>query len=79
MNVKEFHRNSMVLLSVLTFAISAFVASHSADAAVVIHGSATAYQESGGDWLSMGANDIDGSGGLGSDGYIFYGRYGTKP
>ena len=46
-----------------------------ANAGIVVHGSTTAYQESGGDWLTMGTNDKDGSGGLGSDGYIFFGDY----
>ena len=46
-----------------------------ANAQISIHGSTTAYQETGGDWLTMGANDIDGSGGLGTDGYLFFGIF----
>lgn len=42
------------------------------DAAISVHGSSTDYTETGGDWLSMGTNDIDGSGGLGSDGWLFF-------
>ncbi|MEP4078666.1 hypothetical protein [Haloferula sp.] len=33
------------------------------------------YTEIGGDWLTMGTNDIDGSGGLGSDGFFFLGEF----
>lgn len=44
-----------------------------AQAGISIHGSTTAFQETGGDWLTMGANDIDSSGGLGTDGYYFAG------
>ena len=47
----------------------------SASAQISVHGSTTAYQETGGDWLTMGANDIDGSGGLGTDGYLFFGIF----
>lgn len=47
----------------------------SASAALTLHGSATAYTEAGNDWLSMGANDIDTSGGLGTDGFIMAGLY----
>ena len=32
------------------------------------------YTEAGGDWMTKGSNDIDGSGGLGSDGYLFAGE-----
>ena len=46
-----------------------------ANAQISVHGSTTAYQETGGDWLTMGANDIDGSGGLGTDGYLFFGIF----
>ena len=46
-----------------------------ADADVVVVGSTTSYQEIGNDWQSMGTNDIDGSGGLGTDGFIFSGLY----
>ena len=42
---------------------------------ITIHGSTTAYQETGGDWLTMGANDIDSNGSLGTDGYIFFGVF----
>ena len=45
------------------------------DAQITIHGDRNAYTETGGDWLSMGTNDIDRSGGLGTDGYIFFGRF----
>jgi len=44
-------------------------------AGITIHGSTTAYQETGGNWLTMGANDLDGSGGLGTDGYFFFGDF----
>lgn len=47
----------------------------SAWADIQIHGSTSAYTETGGDWLSLGSNDIDGSGGLGSDGFIFFGNF----
>ncbi|MGD7652240.1 MAG: hypothetical protein ACQCXQ_03425 [Verrucomicrobiales bacterium] len=33
------------------------------------------YAETGGDWLSMGDNDIDGDGGLGTDGFFFFGDF----
>lgn len=46
-----------------------------AHAAITIHGSATNYTETGGDWQTMGTNDIDASGGLGTDGYIFFGVF----
>ena len=42
---------------------------------ITIVGSATGYPETGGDWLSMGINDIDGSGGLGTDGFLIFGNY----
>jgi hypothetical protein len=45
----------------------------SANAGIVVHGSTTAYQESNKDWLTAGTNDIDGSGGLGTDGFLFFG------
>ena len=44
-------------------------------AGITIHGSTTDYQETGGDWQTMGTNDIDGDGGLGTDGFIFYGQF----
>ena len=40
-----------------------------------MHGSSTNYEETGGNWLSMGANDIDESGGLGTDGWLFFGNF----
>lgn len=46
-----------------------------ASAAISVHGSSTAYTETGGDWQSMGTNDIDTSGGLGTDGYVFFGVF----
>ena len=46
-----------------------------ANADITIHGSATTYTETGGDWLTLGANDIDGSGGRGTDGYLFFGNF----
>ena len=48
-------------------------------AQISVHGSSTAYTETGGDWLTMGANDIDGSGGLGTDGYLFFGIFDDAP
>jgi len=44
-------------------------------ASISVHGSSTAYTETGGDWLSMDSNDIDESGGLGTDGFIFFGDF----
>ncbi|MDB4506600.1 lamin tail domain-containing protein [Akkermansiaceae bacterium] len=44
-------------------------------AGISVHGSSTTYQETGGGWLSMGINDIDGSGGLGTDGFFFFGNF----
>lgn len=46
-----------------------------AEAGINIHGSSTNYTETGGNWLTMGSNDADGSGGLGSDGWIFFGDF----
>ncbi|MGJ8651518.1 MAG: PQQ-dependent sugar dehydrogenase [Opitutaceae bacterium] len=46
-----------------------------ADAAISIHGSSTSYTETGGNWLSMATNDIDFSGGLGTDGWFFFGDF----
>ena len=46
-----------------------------ASADIDVFGSTTAYQEIGNDWLTMGTNDIDGSGGLGTDGFIFAGLF----
>lgn len=46
----------------------------SSNAAITIHGSSTAYQETGGDWQTSTANDIDGNG-RGTDGYIFFGQF----
>ncbi len=34
-------------------------------AGIIVHGSTPDYQETGGDWHTMGTNDIDGDGGLG--------------
>lgn len=42
---------------------------------ITIHGSSTNYHETGGDWLTMGDNDLDESGGLGSDGFFFFGNF----
>ncbi|MGI9516077.1 MAG: hypothetical protein ACR2NP_03440 [Pirellulaceae bacterium] len=42
---------------------------------ILVVGSSTDYQETGGDWLSMGTNDIDGNGGLGTDGVLFFGNF----
>ena len=44
-------------------------------AGISVHGSTTDYQEVGGDWMTMGTNDIDGDGGLGTDGFLFFGDY----
>lgn len=44
-------------------------------AEITVHGSNSNYEETGGDWLTMGSNDIDGSGGLGSDGFFFFGDF----
>lgn len=46
-----------------------------AQAEITIHGSSTAYTETGGNWLTMGSNDIDESGGLGTDGWFFFGNF----
>jgi len=63
--------NTCNVAIVIAFALVAALVAP-AHAGIVVHGSTTAWQEIGGDWLSMGTNDIDGSGGLGSDGFIFY-------
>lgn len=57
----------------LVTALASFAVASSASAAIVVHGSTTAYQESNKDWLTAGTNDIDGSGGLGTDGFFFFG------
>ena len=44
-------------------------------ASIAVHGSTTAYQETGGNWKTKGTNDIDGSGGLGTDGWLFFGDF----
>ena len=44
-------------------------------AGITIHGSSSAYTETGGNWLTMGSNDIDESGGLGTDGWFFFGNF----
>ncbi|MGI9243794.1 MAG: hypothetical protein ACR2RV_23555, partial [Verrucomicrobiales bacterium] len=59
-------------IPLLLFAV---VSALTAEAGINIHGSSTAYTENGGDWLTMGGNDIDGSGGLGSDGWFFFGNF----
>lgn len=46
----------------------------SAQAAIVIAGTATGYHSSNKDWLTNTTNDIDGNG-LGTDGYIFFGDF----
>ncbi|MGJ8649387.1 MAG: hypothetical protein ACSHX4_03405, partial [Opitutaceae bacterium] len=58
-------------------ALSAFLLGglSSANAAITIHGSTTAYTETGDDWLTKGTNDIDSSGGLGTDGWLFFGDF----
>lgn len=50
-----------------------------ADAQISIHGNSDAYTETGGDWLTQGTNDIDSSGGLGTDGYVFFGNFNGNP
>jgi len=40
-----------------------------------IAGSSSAYTDTGGDWLTLAANDIDASGGLGTDGWFFFGDF----
>ena len=62
-------------LSALCSLAVALMLSPTANADVVVFGSTTSYQEIGNDWQSMGTNDIDGSGGLGTDGFIFSGLY----
>ena len=42
---------------------------------IVVHGSTTDLSGDWCDWLTMASNDIDGSSGLGSDGYIFFGDF----
>jgi len=44
-----------------------------APAGISTHGSSTTYQATGGDWQSMITDDIDASGGLGTDGFYFAG------
>jgi len=72
-NQRRFTVNGFKVMFVLTVAVGLIGSSGSATAGIVVHGSTTAWQETGsGDWLTMGTNDIDGSGGLGTDGFIFY-------
>ena len=63
----------LVKLSLVIFALVQFV--NPAAASIAVHGSTTAYQETGGNWKTKGANDIDGSGGLGTDGWLFFGNF----
>ncbi|MDB4265154.1 lamin tail domain-containing protein [bacterium] len=42
---------------------------------ISIHGNTSGYEETGGNWLTMGNNDIDESGGLGTDGFFFFGNF----
>jgi len=60
---------------VLLWGVSLGLHFNSALADITVHGNPTGYTETSGDWLTLGANDIDSSGGLGTDGYIFYGAY----
>ena len=57
-------------LCCLAVALTAVSTTH---ADVVVFGSSTGFQETGGDWQSLGGSDIDGSGGLGTDGFFFAG------
>ena len=59
--------NYLIMVSTLGFGVG--------QAGITIHGSSTDYQETGGDWQTMVVNDIDAEGGLGSDGYIFFGQF----
>ena len=68
-------QNPLQKLPALAIAGLSFSAAGKASAAVTVFGSTTAYQEVGNDWLSMGTNDIDGDGGLGTDGFIMAGLY----
>ena len=61
--------------TLFTVLFTTLFSSWTCSAEITVHGSTTAYQETGGDWLSMGINDIDASGGLGSDGYLFIGDF----
>lgn len=56
----------------ITFACFATSLSH---ADIIIHGNSSDYTETSGDWLSLGDNDIDGNGSLGTDGYILFGDF----
>ena len=68
--------SSSLFLQVTTFCVIAgLLAPQVSLADIVVVGSTTSYQETGGDWLSSGTNDIDGNGGLGSDGYLFFGNF----
>lgn len=60
------------ILGSLTFACIASTLSH---ADIVIHGDSADYTETSGDWLSLGDNDIDANGSLGTDGYILFGAF----
>ncbi|MEP4077179.1 PQQ-dependent sugar dehydrogenase [Haloferula sp.] len=67
------HRNALVKLGLIALApLSLLLCLETAHGQITIHGSSSAYTETGGDWLSMGSNDIDGSGGLGTDGWLFF-------
>ena len=65
-----YFRSASVRSAALFVGLSGFL-----QAGISVHGSSTNYEETGGNWLSMGANDIDESGGLGTDGWLFFGNF----
>ena len=66
--------NTLPKLRLLTLPLLALSLS-SAWADIQIHGSSDSYTETSGNWRSLGSNDIDGDGGLGTDGYLFFGDF----
>ncbi|MFC5051421.1 PQQ-dependent sugar dehydrogenase [Rubritalea spongiae] len=62
-------------LSARLFFLSYIFLLGSMEAGISIHGNSDSYTETGGDWMSMGSNDISSDGQLGSDGYLFYGNF----
>ncbi|MGJ8673055.1 cadherin domain-containing protein [Rubritalea sp.] len=57
------------------FLLSTLLFFNLCEAEIRIHGGSSAYTETGGDWMSMGDNDIGDDAQLGTDGFIFYGNF----
>ena len=65
----------MFFLRLLSFTLLSVFGTSITQATITLHGSSTDYHETGGDWLTMGTNDIDSSGGLGTSGFVFFGSF----